>query len=516
MTRSTSAGMLLMVALAVAGCGSVASGQDEPTPLPGCPEGALCLLAHEWPEFTMVYETRGGPITVLPAGNVYHPRQTKRLEYRDKYDWTLTVIASETVPYDDDDGEDATGSWRRQSGTTYTTYSAVTGETIERELKPREAIAPDIFTEAFFAGFDLATRQDGQEVATEVDVCTGDACHQVPQGAAGATSHATGQTFPNDPYLDDLTYTNDAWSIPIAGMGYNVLSLEIQPTDPDPSACQTNLRGLIVEERLDNQMLDTSCSSEHRSGSDSHYYTFSLDGNQQVDVRAESDSDDLYLYLLAGSNRDGTILEENDDLPSGQAQGASRTHVSGISRTLPAGTYTVEVATDAATPASGNFMLIVEAPVPDTTADAVQLPTPTPTPTPTPAPEIESDPCVTNLGALTENLTVDGQWTGSGAPVLWWEADTSCAGFGNSYARFYTFTLPNAGELRINTSSTENTLLNLRFGANKTGGLLAVDHTFVPKPQIVHNAIAAVYTLEVASHPLYRTGSFSLTIQPPL
>ena len=152
-----------------------------------------------------------------------------------------------------------------------------------------------------------------------------------------------------------------------------MLSLEIQPTDPDPSACQTNLRGLIVEERLDNQVFDTSCSSEHRSGSNSHYYTFSLDGEQQVDVRAESDSDDLYLYLLSGSNRDGTILEENDDLPSGQAQGASRTHASGISRTLPAGTYTVEVATDAATPAQGSFMLIVEAPVPDTTTDAVEV-----------------------------------------------------------------------------------------------------------------------------------------------
>ena len=298
MMRSIGGVALLVVSLVLAGCGTVASGQDEPTPVPGCPEGEFCLLEHVWPEFTMVYKTRGDPVTFLPEGAVYRPLQTRRLEYRDKYDWTLTVIASESLP----DGENATGSWWRQDGTTYTKYSAVTGYTHSRELKPRTSVAPDgPFTEVFFAGFDLATRQDGLEVESQVDVCSGDTCHQVPTGVARAGSQATGQTFPNEPYLDDLTYTNDEWAIPIEGRGFTVLSLEIQPTNPDPAACQTNLREVIVSASLEGQQWDTECASTNRTDTYAHYYTFEVGEEQMVVIEAESPAVDLYLYLTAST-----------------------------------------------------------------------------------------------------------------------------------------------------------------------------------------------------------------------
>ena len=75
---------------------------------------------------------------------------------------------------------------------------------------------------------------------------------------------------------------------------------------------------------------------------------------------------DPYLFLLQGAGRDGTVLARNDD-----SDGLN----SRISRSLSAGTYTVE-ATTYSSGAMGSFTLTLQ-------AGSGTTPTNTPTPTPT-------------------------------------------------------------------------------------------------------------------------------------
>ena len=53
---------------------------------------------------------------------------------------------------------------------------------------------------------------------------------------------------------------------------------------------------------------------------------------------------DTYLYLREGDGRDGTVLHENDDHDTSEFSLASSTD-SGISASLSAGSYTIEVTT---------------------------------------------------------------------------------------------------------------------------------------------------------------------------
>ena len=82
--------------------------------------------------------------------------------------------------------------------------------------------------------------------------------------------------------------------------------------------------------------LSSDCSSAVHSGKYARYYSFGLASPSEVTFTLESSDIDTYLYLLSGSETDGTVLHENDDLESGNTN-------SEISESLPAGTYTLEV-----------------------------------------------------------------------------------------------------------------------------------------------------------------------------
>jgi hypothetical protein len=80
----------------------------------------------------------------------------------------------------------------------------------------------------------------------------------------------------------------------------------------------------------------SDCASTNNPGAYARYYTFSLSSTSTVEIDLVSTTDS-YLYLLQGSGMSGNIIDEDDD--SGDGSNAR------ISRTLNAGTYTIEATT---------------------------------------------------------------------------------------------------------------------------------------------------------------------------
>ncbi len=93
------------------------------------------------------------------------------------------------------------------------------------------------------------------------------------------------------------------------------------------------------------------CASSVRGGRYALFYSFSVDASSQVTADLES-SVDTYMYLRAGvGQKQGAVLESDDDGGDG--------YDSRISRTLAAGDYTIEATTyRASTP--GSFTLTVD------------------------------------------------------------------------------------------------------------------------------------------------------------
>lgn len=409
--------LLLVVALGIAAYtvnGVVLSQTDEP--IPGCPEGVDCTVLHEWPPFTAVYEGYANQ-SYYYGGRDYTPRVTYQLEWRAQDDWTSTIVEAERFNLGGRNVFDVTGSWERQNGRTFTTYNAYTGITETSTLPAHDYMMPPggLFQPITLSGFDLSTRTDGTEVSTDADICTGDSCHEV--GTVGTTSH-TGRKFTDDA-IEGITFTNDAFRIPLKAESgtrlseplVEVLELQIHPTVPDEDACQTNLRTLIVGETLETQQWDDDCSSSNRSGASAHYYSFTLSEAQDITIRAASSADDLYLYLLDGTGKDGTVLAENDNLPSQGASGSSGPRESGITHRLEAGTYTIEVTTNALAHSEGSFGVAVDSP--DAPVTTVAAPTPTPTATSTPLPPTPTPtatPIPPPVPSVTAEVVALDQW----------------------------------------------------------------------------------------------------------
>ena len=118
---------------------------------------------------------------------------------------------------------------------------------------------------------------------------------------------------------------------------------------PPAAACEETLTG-------DGAVIgswSSDCASANRSGSYARYYNFTLTDSADVTITLES-SVDTYLFLLDGAGR---VLDVDDDDDGNEFALASSTD-SGLRRTLPAGTYTIE-ATTFYTGVTGTFILTV-------------------------------------------------------------------------------------------------------------------------------------------------------------
>ena len=389
-------------------------GQEEPE-VPGCPERERCVSVRDWPPFTAIFKAYADS-SISVDGAQYRPLVTYRLEWRRINDWEATVIDAERFDFGYN-VFDLTGSYERFRDNTYTTYDATTGD------EPRVTTYPagnyhfppggPAFWPPTYVGLDLATRTDGEAVPVDADVCVGATCHEVQSSASRATAATIGRRF-SDESLADHTFTDVFGRIPLkvdrTGQGMlEVLELQVHPTEPNPAACQTNLREVFVSADLDAQQWDEDCTSTHRTGAFSHYYTFEVGEEQMVTIEAESPTVDLYLYLLEGVAKGGRIIAENDTLSGSGSSGQTRSdggssHASGLERRLSAGTYTAEITTNQIGMQDGTFSLSVLSPVPAPTPITAPTPTPTPTPTATPTATPTPEPVTYNGNPRAESV----------------------------------------------------------------------------------------------------------------
>ena len=138
----------------------------------------------------------------------------------------------------------------------------------------------------------------------------------------------------------------------VAVMGY---AATVSAQGSSSRGCSVNSMGTIASNDRDTEVSEwkTNCSSQNRSGTYARFYSFRV--NQTSDVRIDLRStdarkDDTYLYLISGSSKTGTVLEQDDN----DGEGLN----SHIARQLAAGTYTIEATTRYARQ-TGGFTLSV-------------------------------------------------------------------------------------------------------------------------------------------------------------
>ena len=215
----------------------------------------------------------------------------------------------------------------------------------------------------------------------------------------------------------------------------------------------------------------SSCSSTHRSGRYAKFYTFSLSGTSTVQIDLTS-STDTFLYLLSGSSSSGSVIASNDDGGNG--------YNSRISRSLSAGTYTIE-ATTYSSGRTGSFSVSLQT-------------SGTPPPPPT---DCES--------SISVGQTLSGTWT------------SSCSSTHRSgrYAKFYTFSLSGTSTVQIDLTSSTDTFLYLLSGSSSSGSVIASndDGGNGYNSRISRSLSAGTYTIEATTYSSGRTGSFSVSLQ---
>ena len=231
------------------------------------------------------------------------------------------------------------------------------------------------------------------------------------------------------------------------------------------------------------------CESETRSGSHARFYTITLAQESEVTITLES-SIDTYLYLRAGEAQSGATVDdgENDDHDNA---GLSRTTDSQIVADLGTGTYTIE-ATTYDLGETGSFTLTIEG------LGATQT----------------DDECLEDItptaGQATTSLTKR------------WTIDCTSANQSGKYARFYTFTPTQGGEVAIELESTDTqTYLYLLQGAGRDGTVID-SNSDVGRDNVIPRITAdlqagTAYTVEVIARDLDPSvmGSFNLSITWP-
>ena len=112
-----------------------------------------------------------------------------------------------------------------------------------------------------------------------------------------------------------------------------------------------------------------------------------------------------------------------------------------------------------------------------------------------------------DLGHLTEDVDISDTWV----------TDYDSVNRSGSYARFYSFTLDQDDQVRIDLESTEDTYLHLLSGAGTNGSVVESDDDdgTGTNSRIVRDLTADDYTVEATTRSSGETGDFTLTVTMP-
>ena len=142
--------------------------------------------------------------------------------------------------------------------------------------------------------------------------------------------------------------------------GWYVSTLNVQVTPTTGAQCENTLDG---DDIVGGSWTEDSCVSQNRAEEDdeigayAQYYTFTVTKQSNVTITLES-TEDVYLYLLDGAGKDGTLLASNDDYEAGCTASLDSSTHSCITESLAPGAYTIEATTYYADK-TGDFTLTV-------------------------------------------------------------------------------------------------------------------------------------------------------------
>ena len=219
--------------------------------------------------------------------------------------------------------------------------------------------------------------------------------------------------------------------------------------------------------------LDGDCESPSYPGRLARYYSFTLGQAGPVEVDLFSTAFDTFLALREGTDAAGPLVVSDDD-------GGEGTN-SRIATELSAGTYTIE-ATSFGTGVTGAFTLAVTA-----------------------AGGGGGGCALDDLGALNGTATRVGNLG----------ADCESPSYAGRLARYYSFTLGQAGPVEIDlVSSVFDAFLTLREGTDVAGRLVATDDDGGQgtNSRISTELSAGTYTIEATSYATGVAGAFTLTV----
>ena len=286
------------------------------------------------------------------------------------------------------------------------------------------------------------------------------------------------------------------------------------------SSCVVSL-GAISGTVTQSGNRSSDCISEHRDDQGVHYaqyHTFRLQSSATVTIGITS-SEDTYLFLLSGSGKNGSVLDEDDDInyPSNRN--------SQIVRNLDAGHYTVESTTYYAG-RPGQFTLTIQVrpiPTPTPTHTATHTATATSTATHTPTATATRTPTSTATPTSTISCTVRslGRVLPTSARTINnenWTSDCASQSQSGSYAKYYRFTLNEQRKVRIDLTSAKDTYLYLLRERNgQTTSVASNDDVDRANrnynSRLISTLSSGTYVIEATTYSARTTGAFAVNVQ---
>ena len=176
----------------------------------------------ELPSMMLVYEVYGPAVSV--GDNSVDPyKETRRLEYRSKTDWTETVIESPTIDLGRYGSGSNVGAYVKVQGTILTEYEPLGGSTLESVIDEGATQIPNAaFTFVHTSPDKPLGDVQGVAVTTDARVCFNNECEE---NARGVKYTAGG--------VDLVVLEGDNWIIPLEfENGFVLKSANIQASKP--------------------------------------------------------------------------------------------------------------------------------------------------------------------------------------------------------------------------------------------------------------------------------------------